>query len=222
MSDASGRAREFWDSAWKDGDDSEFWKTVAPEVLDLVHSQSPRDRPEVLDLGCGLGRNAMAFAQAGFRVTAVDLSPAAVSHAGEWARSLGLEVRTQVCDFLEDGFAPGSFDIVLSYNVLYHTHREQVARTIGNIRHWLKRHGLFYFTFPTREDGQYGEGIELAPHTFQIEPGHMHYYADEADLDELLEGFSVLSRHRREHHYDRNDGPLFSSRWRVLAERTRH
>ena len=220
MPDTSDRAREFWDSAWKDGDDKEFWKTAAPEVLDLIRSQSPHHRPEILDLGCGLGRHAMAFARAGFRVTAVDLSPAAVSHASQWARSLELDIRTRVCDFLEDAFAPGSFDIVLSYNVLYHTRREQVARTIGIIRRWLKRHGLFYFTFPTREDGQYGEGIELAPHTFQIEPGHLHYYADATDLDLLLEGFSVRSRGRREHHFERGKDPHFSSRWRILAEKS--
>ena len=219
MPDTSDQARDFWDSAWKDGDDSEFWKTVAPEVVDLVRSQSPQDRPQVLDLGCGLGRNAMAFAQAGFHVSAVDLSSAAVSHAREWAQSLGLDVRTRVCDFLEDAFAPESFDIVLSYNVLYHTYREQVAQTIGNIRRWLRPRGIFYFTFPTRQDGQYGEGLELAPHTFQIEPGHMHYYADEADLDQLLDGFRVLARGRRERHHDSNEATLFSSRWRVLAEK---
>lgn len=220
MSDASDQAREFWDTAWEGGDDGGFWKRVAPEVLDLVRSQSPQDRPDVLDLGCGLGRNAMAFAQAGFHVTAVDLSSAAVSHAREWAQSLGLDVRTRVCDFLQDAFTPQSFDIVLSFNVLYHTYREQVAQTIGNIRRWLKPQGIFYFTFPTRQDGQYGEGLELAPHTYQIEPGHMHYYADEAALDELLDGFIVLSRGRREHHYDKDEATLFSSRWRVLAERT--
>jgi len=78
---------------------------------------------------------------------------------------------------------------------------------------------VFYFTCPTRQDGDYGKGKELAPHTFELEPGHYHYCADGADLDALLVGFREVSRKRREHQWKKDGIPTFSSRWQVLVQR---
>lgn len=215
MSQAAG----FWDSVWDDDRNREFWTQVSPEVVDLIGSQSPECRSHVLDLGCGLGRNAIAFARAGFHVTATDLSPTGIAHLEEWAGQLDLRIRTLVCSFDEDVFPPDSFDIVMSFNVLYHGYPEQVVRAIDNVRRWLKPGGVFFFTFPTRDDGNYGQGRELAPHTFELEPGHMHGHMDEADLDRLLAGFRVLSRTRREHRWEKDGEQQCSSRWRVLVEK---
>jgi SAM-dependent methyltransferase len=213
-------AQGFWDELWGDGEGRDFWKRVAPEIVELIESQSPKERPEVLDLGCGLGRNAIAFAEAGFRVTATDFSPRAVDHLSRWASERGLSIETIVSGFDEDIFAPESFDIIVSVNVLYHGHREQSIRSIANVREWLKTSGLFYFTVPTREDGEMDPEKEIAPNTFELDPGHVHYCADEEDLREFLEGFRVLSRTRKDHDWvDRQGSHRFSSRWRVLAEK---
>ena len=110
---------------------------------------------------------------------------------------------------------------MVSINVIYHGNREQAARAIDNIRRWLKPGGIFYFTMVSREDGEYGKGKELAPHTFELDPGHMHYHADQDDLDEMLSGFKILSRTRHEHTYEKQGSPLFSSRWQVLVEKTK-
>jgi SAM-dependent methyltransferase len=216
----SVRSRGFWEDVWSDDRNYEFWTQVSPEVADLIRCQSPQERPEVLDLGCGLGRNAVAFAQAGFQVTATDLAPKGVAHLEAWSEKLNLPIRTMICSFCEDVFPPESFDIVVSVNVIYHAYREEFVQAIGNVRRWLKYGGIFYFTCPTRqEDGKYGHSEELAPHTFQLEPGHVHYHTDEADLDELLTGFRTLSRRKRERHWEKDGVPQFSSRWRVLVEK---
>jgi len=210
---------QFWERVWRDPGSREFWAKVSPEVVELVRTQSPKERPDVLDLGCGPGRNAIAFAQAGFKVTATDLSAEAVSNLSDRAGKLGLQVRTLVCDFVDDPFPPESFDIVLSIQALYHGPRAQVAHAIGNVLRWLKRGGIFYFTFPTRQHGEYGKGKELAPHTFELAPGHIHYYADEEDLRTLLGGFKLLSLGRHEHMREKDGVPQLASQWRILAEK---
>ena len=120
-------------------------------------------------------------------------------------------------------FPAESFDIVLSYNVIYHGYREQFAQAIEHVRVLLKPAGLFFFTCPTRQDGKYGYGEQVAPHTFlctrSITPGDIHYFADEADLDELLAGFRQLSREKDEHYWDNEGVQQFSSYWRILAEK---
>lgn len=212
-----------WDTYWDSEENHDWWERPAPVVLELIESLSPADRPEVLDLGCGLGRHAIAFAEAGFRVTATDAAAKAVAHLDEWAARLGLSIRTQVCEAAEDRFPPESFDVVVSYNVIYHGYREQFAAAIAHVRELLKPGGQFFFTCPSREDGKYGFGEELAPHTFacdkSIVPGDIHYFSSAADLEELLAGFRLLFRQQEERVWDHDGEEQFHSYWQVLAEK---
>jgi tellurite methyltransferase len=215
--------KQSWETYWGREDEHEWWERPDQDVLDLIRSQSPVERPHVLDLGCGLGRHAIAFAQAGYRVTATDASDRAIEHVSRWAKDLGLAITTKRCDMVDQGFSPSSFDIVVSYNVLYHGRREQFASAITHVHTLLEPGGLFFFTRPTRQDGKYGYGERVAPHTYlatkSITPGDIHYFADETDLDALLVGFRLLSRKKDAGYWDNQGIQQFYSNWYVLAER---
>ena len=93
---------DLWEAYWSGENHHDWWKRPAPEVLEFIKSQSPRQSPDVLDLGCGLGRHAIAFAKVGFRVTATDASETAIAHLNEWAEKFNLPIRTKICDVLDD------------------------------------------------------------------------------------------------------------------------
>ncbi len=211
-----------WESYWKNQDNWNWWKEPAPEVLDLIRSLSPIQYPRVLDLGCGLGRHAVAFALAQFSVTATDSSSEAIRLLNEWAGELHLSIDTRVCELIDQTLPKGSFDIVLSYNVIYHGLREQFARAIQEVRKLLKHQGIFFFTCPSRQDGKYGFDEMVAPHTYRctksITPGDIHYFSDEADLDELLAGYRTQARWKSEGHWDNQGVKQFYSNWHVRAE----
>lgn len=213
-----------WETYWNNENHHDWWERPAPEVLELIASQSPGQRPNVLDLGCGLGRHAIAFAQAKFCVTAIDASETAIAHLYGWAQKLGLSIHTKVCDILDDTLAAGSFDIILSYNVIYHGYREQFAQAIERVRTLLRPGGLFFFTCPSRQDGKYGYGQEVVPHTFRyiksVTPGDIHYFADEKDFDDLLVGFGQLSRKKDEGYWDNKGGKQFYSNWQILVAKS--
>lgn len=221
--DKKTMTRNIWETYWSNQDNHEWWKKPAPEVLDFINSLSPAERPKVLDLGCGLGRHAIAFALAHFSVTATDASATAIQHLAEWTRSLHLSIETKVCKVLDETFPEGIFDVVLSYNVIYHGSRMQFAQAIRYVRKLLKKGGLFFFTCPSRQDGKYGFGELVAPHTYKctksVTPGDIHYFTDESDLDELLDGFKQLARWKEEGHWDNNGEQLFYSNWYIRAEK---
>ncbi len=79
-------------------DDSEAVRCV-DTVLALTRLQAgPAIAPAVLDIACGAGRHALAFARKGFTVAANDLSPFLLDMARREARNAGLELSFSSCD----------------------------------------------------------------------------------------------------------------------------
>ena len=69
----------------------------------------------LVDLGCGVGRHAIRFAQRGFQVTAVDLSRPMLEVVGQKADSVGVDVLRVECNLCRLGcFRDATFDYALS------------------------------------------------------------------------------------------------------------
>jgi methylase of polypeptide subunit release factors len=84
---------------------------VRGEHVDLVAEAARRWPPagrRALDVGTGSGVLALVLARAGARVTATDLSPAALASAAEDAARLGLQIEPVQADL----FPEGRFDLV--------------------------------------------------------------------------------------------------------------
>jgi len=212
-----------WDSFWAGKQETDFWENPAPEIVTFIENHPPRDFPRVLDLGAGLGRHALALARENYQVTAVDSSQVALLHLQERARRLNLEIKTVGGDYRQPLFSEGSFDLIIAYNVLYHGTRQEMVRAIHLCREYLLPGGLLFLTCPTRDDGKYGNGEELAPHTYQgqdlFHPGDTHYFSDNEDLNSFFEDWNILSRNRKEHYWKKDGLILFSSYWQVIARR---
>ncbi|MFH8793364.1 class I SAM-dependent methyltransferase [Streptomyces sp. NPDC017941] len=75
-----------------------------------------------LDIGCGPGRNALHLAAHGFAVDAVDVSPAALSWAGERARDAGADIRFHLGDAFALGpdVLDGPYDLVYDSGCFHH------------------------------------------------------------------------------------------------------
>jgi SAM-dependent methyltransferase len=102
----------------------------------LLRSELLKPQLKVLDCACGIGTQAIGFAQAGHRVVASDLSPAAVARARRETEKRGLEISFCVSDMtsLAD-VAENDFDAVAALdNALPHlsaTQLGQAARTMS-------------------------------------------------------------------------------------------
>jgi 2-polyprenyl-3-methyl-5-hydroxy-6-metoxy-1,4-benzoquinol methylase len=82
----------------------------------------------VLDLGCGVGRHALLFAEHGFDVEAIDGAAAGIDFACRDAAARGLRISLRQADADALPFADESFDYVLSWNVIFHGTMGDVGR----------------------------------------------------------------------------------------------
>jgi SAM-dependent methyltransferase len=95
----------------------EAWKQNASLRLTsaerLFLKRYARGRSRALVLGCGAGREALALARRGMRVTAVDYSPFLLEALREKARREELDIDTIEADYLGAAWAKGDvFDLV--------------------------------------------------------------------------------------------------------------
>jgi ubiquinone/menaquinone biosynthesis C-methylase UbiE len=114
------------------GEDAAILKTLAlPENSHL------------LEIGTGSGHFARAAAKAGYRVTAVDVSPAMLRYAEARAKSEGLK-NVEFCHagFLTFSAESATFDAVVSVTVLHHLPDLWKAIALKNIHRMLKPGGL--------------------------------------------------------------------------------
>jgi SAM-dependent methyltransferase len=100
-------------------------------------------RPRLLDLGCGPGIYAELFAQRGFDVTGVDLSPRSLAHAKQSAAKKGLGISYRQLNYIDLDYS-GEFDIATliycDFGVLSPGDRKTL---LGNVRRALAPGGLF-------------------------------------------------------------------------------
>ncbi|MFB9949898.1 class I SAM-dependent methyltransferase [Rhizobium puerariae] len=108
---------------------------------------------QVLELGCGNGRDSAAMLERGFRVVPTDGTPEMASEAG---KRLGMPVR--VLRF-EDVDAVDAFDGVWANACLLHVPRAGLASVFGKIHAALRPGGVFYASFKAgKAEGHDGLG----------------------------------------------------------------
>ena len=116
------------------------------KVLDnLLKANLPSQNLRILDCACGIGTQALGFAKSGHRVTASDLSEAAVARARNEARIRNLDISFSISDMTSmSGIIAADFDVIAALdNALPHLSKDQVRSTLRASSLRLKPNGLF-------------------------------------------------------------------------------
>jgi|SRR5579884_1696396 len=96
-----------------------FWGTEPASYVRLLHGKIPTfSGMNILDIGCGEGKNAVFLATQGARVDAIDISPLAISNGRRrWPDVVG--VRWQIGDALTIVLRDQHYDVVIAYGLLH-------------------------------------------------------------------------------------------------------
>jgi ubiquinone/menaquinone biosynthesis C-methylase UbiE len=198
------RVHDFWQANPCDGKVSaerigtrEFFEAVErhryrtewhiPEVIGFPRW---RDR-EVLEIGCGLGTDAINFGRTGARYTGVDLTEVSIEMVHRRFELEGLTANLRVADAENLPFEDDSFDLVYSHGVLHHTPDTQ--RAIDEVHRVLKPGGTAMVMLYHKNSYNYWVNIMTLRRigvrilTFDWGPGFVHRLTgeDEGRLREL-------------------------------------
>lgn len=176
------------------------WLEPSIESYYYVNIWKSKNFKKILDLGCGLGRHSILFAQSGFIVDACDLSSYAIDHLNVWAKTENVSVNTKVCDMLELPYESNTFDALFAYHVISHTTTKDFLKVISEIKRVLKKEGEAFITLCSKETWSFKEAgyPKIDENTvIKIEDGPEnnipHFYVDLDDIHKLFSEFELLS-----------------------------
>lgn len=117
--------------------------TLAADMSD-TRSRFSRHLPEhamILDFGCGSGRDAKAFLEAGYRVEAADGSGELCARASAYT---GIQVKQMLFHELD---AVSRYDGIWACASILHLPKDELADVLGKIETALKPGGVLYTSF---------------------------------------------------------------------------
>lgn len=133
---------------YNDNAESFFNNTVNADMSSTynIFEENLSDKTgEILDLGCGSGRDAKHFIDAGFKVTALDLSPILAAKASEYIGQKVIVANMKDLDFSD------KFIGIWACASLLHLTENEVLETLKRCHKALKNNGTIYVSF------KYGE-----------------------------------------------------------------
>jgi ubiquinone/menaquinone biosynthesis C-methylase UbiE len=216
-------AHEYWDEWWGEAKTRSRWTEADLAVTAFIPVLQARGAKQVMDVGTGIGRHALAYARGGFDVTATDASSTGLEELVRSAAAQNLDVEVHEARFTELPVEDASKDHVLAWNVLYHGDGDVVQKAFNECRRVLRSDGTFQLTMLSKRNRAFGIGNEVRPDTFVDESSkgdkdHPHFYVDAEGLTRMLadSGFAVISL------VDVDQGPPEGAfHWVTLAEAVR-
>ncbi len=201
---ASQLANNPWDEIYSSTEKYTFYDINAahefiPNVIDFFTQNGVRS---VLDIGCGVGRNSLPLAENGLSVSAIDSSERAVKRLKEASVSLKLDISASVADFRQLPYENGSFDAVLSIQVINHGFQKDVQMAISEVARVLKPGGVFFITVPGRMANGHvryclvKSATKVEPNTFiptqGKEIGQPHFIFNRGLILSLFDRFQII------------------------------
>ncbi|WBW95077.1 class I SAM-dependent methyltransferase [Oceanirhabdus sp. W0125-5] len=170
----------------------------------LANKWSELGYKKVLDLGAGLGRHSIFFAQQGFDVSAIDISDYAVNYLKEWSQRENLDIDIKLGDIMSSlPYADNSIDCIFAYHAISHTDTTGIIKLVSEIERVLKPEGEVYTSMCSKEGWEFVKAgyPKIDENTVIIkedgpEKDVPHFFANREDILNLFNNFDIqLIRH---------------------------
>ena len=150
----------------------------------------------IVELGAGLGRDTVYFAQKSIKVQALDYSKTAIKNITNKVEKLNLTefIKPKFFDVrkklpFEDNSIEGCFSHMLYCMALSNSDLENLNNEICRI---LKPGGINIYTARHTDDGDYKNGIHIGEDLYENDGFIVHFFSKEK-VNQLSKGFEVLN-----------------------------
>ena len=182
------RDRKYWNNMYSGGTITESPSDFAVFTLNHI---SKYEGCNLLELGCGNGRDSLFFMRNGIRVTAIDASNAAIEALQE--KTCGQDVVFVCDDFVKcKTLFQVKFDSVYSRFTLHSITEKQEDELLDNVKDALKPNGNLYIEARTIHDDLYGKGTKVSENAYEYN-GHYRRFIDCEKFIEKMksQGFTI-------------------------------
>ncbi|MEJ2251441.1 MAG: class I SAM-dependent methyltransferase [Candidatus Lokiarchaeota archaeon] len=172
------------------------------EIYDLLYyCEQYKSGKKVLDCGAGGAYPKLAlFADKSYELFGIDSSIESLQKAYNFAKENQIEINLKKADIREIPFPDASFDVVYSYNTIFHLRKRGIKKAIDEIIRVLKPKGIGYINFLDVKDVIHKTDKEDAPGEF-INPSNgydaIHTLLTTNECEAMLNKVKILERQRK-------------------------
>jgi ubiquinone/menaquinone biosynthesis C-methylase UbiE len=179
----------------------DWLKKPVPFIVDSVSLFRKHGARVFLDLGCGIGRNAIYLGKEGFDVVGADISRSALKKAKGWSESEGTRsVSVLCCSMTALPFTEQTFHAVISVSVVHHACKNDIKKAVEEIHAVLRNNGLFVANLLSTEDYRYASGDKLESGTYRVledfegkQFEEVHHFFSRKEIQSLLKSFKKIA-----------------------------
>lgn len=161
--------------------------TFSENVTKIITSES-----KILELGCGNGEDAVAFANHHHNVTAVDFSQTVIENNKKLFTNIP-NIHWVVGDISNLQLKKNSFDVIYSHLALHYFTDEVTRKIISDCAQLLKKGGKLCFVCKSVNDPLYGKGTFIENDMYELDGHVRHFFSEEYCKSILRDTFKVIS-----------------------------
>lgn len=154
-------------------------------------------------LDCGAGGDCpplSLFSEYGYLTHGIEFNLNQLEEANKYANKKNQNLNIEHGDMRKLKFENESFSFVYSYNSVFHMTKEDVSKSINEMKRVLKKGGLFFVNFLTTSDFRCGQGVDIGKNQYEQMDDDIpviHSYFEEWELERYFEDMEILYKENR-------------------------
>ena len=175
----------YWDKKWSEIKE----EGPNPFAVKLIQLYNSREKPKLLELGCGDGRDLQLFIENGFDVSAIDIATKSIEKLKD---RFGKKANIYCKNIKNMDFENNSFDIIYAHLTLHYFTKEETDNIFNKIYNLLKINGIFFVKCKSNKDKlcNDSQGIKIAENIYFR--GHFRHFFTLDYLKSILNKFSII------------------------------
>ncbi|WP_252247058.1 class I SAM-dependent methyltransferase [Clostridium sp. ZBS4] len=154
-------------------------------------------------LDCGAGGNCpplSLFWEHGYITSGIEFDIKQVEEANKYANKKSQNLNIEQGDMKKLRFDNETFSFVYSYNSVFHMNKEDVSKSINEMKRVLKQNGFLFVNFLTTKDFRCGQGVDIDENQYeQMEDDIpiIHSYFEECEPDQYFKDMEIIYKENR-------------------------